>query len=245
MEETLYLNDNYELMIKTKKNNIFNAKTIFEKVKIPFLISKDVIIKERDDKEIKFEFEETNITFYNFPTNCYLIDENINTIIYNIENLKLIIKKLKLKYKDPIIYSTEKNQKIINFETTPIDIEQKLLIKNNISLDDMIKQKYRELNDLFQKYKQSKLNYIFNLKTISFNIKNYFASLKNEDLDKPFYYLISKERFRLEKKLNEFIEKKDESIYPIVGPKRMEYDRVVGLLSFINQELNEGDEGGK
>jgi heat-inducible transcriptional repressor len=36
-----------------------------------------------------------------------------------------------------------------------------------------------------------------------------------------------------------------EGTIAIVGPKRMEYDRVVGLLSFINQELNEGDESGK
>ena len=91
MEEELFLNDNYELMIKTKKNNTYNAKSIFEKVKIPFLISEDVTIKERNDKEIKFEFEETDITFYNFPTDCFLEDENINTIIYSTENLKLII----------------------------------------------------------------------------------------------------------------------------------------------------------
>ena len=218
MEETLYLNDNYELMIKTKKNNTNNAKTIFEKVKIPFLISEDVLVKQRNDKEIKFEFEETNITFYNFPTNCFLEDENINTIIYSTENLKLIIQKLKLKYADPILYSTEKNQKIINFETADIDLEQKLIIKNNISLNEKIKQKYQEINDLFKKYKQNKSNYTFNLKTISSNIKNYLTSLKNENLEEPFYYLISKERRLLETKINEFILKKDESIYPIVGP---------------------------
>ena len=158
MEEELFLNDNYELMIKTKKNNTYNAKSIFEKVKIPFLISEDVTIKERNDKEIKFEFEETDITFYNFPTDCFLEDENINTIIYSTENLKLIIQKLKKKYADPILYSTEKNQKIINFETTEIDLEQKLIIKNNISLDEKIKQKYKELNDLFNMYKQNKSN---------------------------------------------------------------------------------------
>ena len=218
MEEELFLNDNYELMIKTKKNNTYNAKSIFEKVKIPFLISEDVTIKERNDKEIKFEFEETDITFYNFPTDCFLEDENINTIIYSTENLKLIIQKLKKKYADPILYSTEKNQKIINFETTEIDLEQKLIIKNNISLDEKIKQKYKELNDLFNMYKQNKSNSAFKLKTISSNLKNYLTSLKNENLEEPFYYLISKERRLLEYKINEFIKKKDESIYPIVGP---------------------------
>ena len=30
-----------------------------------------------------------------------------------------------------------------------------------------------------------------------------------------------------------------EGTIAIIGPKRMEYDRVVGLLSFINKELNE------
>ena len=33
-----------------------------------------------------------------------------------------------------------------------------------------------------------------------------------------------------------------EGTIAIIGPKRMEYDRVVGLLSFINKELNEEDE---
>lgn len=38
--------------------------------------------------------------------------------------------------------------------------------------------------------------------------------------------------------------KKDghEGTIAIIGPKRMEYDRVVGLLSFINKELNEKEE---
>ena len=35
-----------------------------------------------------------------------------------------------------------------------------------------------------------------------------------------------------------------EGTIAIVGPKRMEYDRVVGLLSFINKELNKEDEDG-
>ena len=220
MEETLYLNDHYELMIKTKKNNIFNAKIIFEKVKIPFLISKDIIIKGRDDKEIKFVFEETNITFFNFPTNCFIEDENINTVIYSIENLKLIIKKLKMKYKDPILYSIENNKRIEinNLETTRIDLEQKLMIKNNISLDDKIKEKYKELQDLFNVYKEKQSECVYNLKTIAFNIKNYLSSLKNENLEEPFYYLISRERTKLEKQVEQFIKEKDESIYPIVGP---------------------------
>ena len=134
MEETLYLNDNYELMIKTKKNNIFSAKTIYEKVNIPFFISEGIIIKERNEKEIKFEFEGTIITFYNFPTNCFLQDENINTLIYSLDNLKLIIKKLKIKYEDPILYSTENNERIDinNLDTTRIDLEQKLIILVNM-----------------------------------------------------------------------------------------------------------------
>ena len=33
-----------------------------------------------------------------------------------------------------------------------------------------------------------------------------------------------------------------EGTIAIIGPKRMEYDRVVGLLSFINKELNKEDE---
>ena len=220
MEETLYLNDNYELMIKTKKNNIFSAKTIYEKVKIPFFISEEIIIKERNEKEIKFEFEETNITFYNFPTNCFLQDENINTLIYSLDNLKLIIKKLKIKYEDPILYSTENNERIdiYNLDTTRIDLEQKLIIKNNISLDNKIKEKYKDLQDSFNTYKVKRLEFIYNLKTISFNIKNYLSSLKNENLEEPFYYLISKERSWLEQKIEEFIKKNDELIYTIVGP---------------------------
>ena len=220
MEETLYLNDNYELMIKTKKNNIFSAKTIYKKINIPFFISKDIQIKERNDKEIKFEFEGTNITFNNFPTICFLEDENINTVIYSVDNLKLIIKKLKIKYEEPILYSIENNKTIDinNLDTTRIDLEQKLIIKNNISLNDKIKEKYKDLQDSFNIYKEKRLKYIYNLKTISFNIKNYLSSLKNENLKEPFYYLISKERRLLEYKINEFIKKKDELIYPIVGP---------------------------
>ena len=220
MKETVYLNDNYELMIKTKKNNIFSAKTIYEKVKIPFFISEEIIIKERNEKEIKFEFEGTIITFYNFPTNCFLQDENINTLIYSLDNLKLIIKKLKIKYEDPILYSTENNERIDinNLDTTRIDLEQKLIIKNNISLDNKIKEKYKDLQDSFNIYKVKRLEFIYNLKTISFNIKNYLCSLKNENLEEPFYYLISKERSWLEQKIEEFIKKNDELIYPIVGP---------------------------
>ncbi len=36
----------------------------------------------------------------------------------------------------------------------------------------------------------------------------------------------------------------EEGTIAIIGPKRMEYDRVVGLLNFINKELNEGDKNG-
>lgn len=36
----------------------------------------------------------------------------------------------------------------------------------------------------------------------------------------------------------------EEGTIAIIGPKRMEYDRVVGLLSFINKELNEEDING-
>lgn len=35
-----------------------------------------------------------------------------------------------------------------------------------------------------------------------------------------------------------------EGTIAIIGPKRMEYDRVVGLLTFINRELNKEDENG-
>lgn len=35
-----------------------------------------------------------------------------------------------------------------------------------------------------------------------------------------------------------------EGTIAIIGPKRMEYDRVVGLLSFINKELNKEDKNG-
>ena len=33
----------------------------------------------------------------------------------------------------------------------------------------------------------------------------------------------------------------EEGTIAIIGPKRMEYDRVVGLLTFINKELNKED----
>ena len=33
----------------------------------------------------------------------------------------------------------------------------------------------------------------------------------------------------------------EEGTIAIIGPKRMEYDRVVGLLSFLNKELNESE----
>ena len=111
MEESLYLNDKYELMIKTNENNEYNAKFIFDKVSNPFMMPSDIKILDFADREIKFEFEKTQITFYKNPTNCFLEDEKINTIIYSIENLKLITKKL--NYKEPILFKKESDEKII------------------------------------------------------------------------------------------------------------------------------------
>ena len=205
MEESLYLNDKYELMIKTNENNEYNAKFIFDKVSNPFMMPSDIKILDFADREIKFEFEKTQITFYKNPTNCFLEDEKINTIIYSIENLKLITKKL--NYKEPILFKKESDEKIILNENEindnlKIDYEDSIIIKDNILLDEQIKNKFKQQTDLLDEYKNNNKENGFPYKVISINLRKYLKSLKNESLEEPFCYFTSKERFRLEEKIH-------------------------------------------
>ena len=221
MEESLYLNDKYELMIKTNENNEYNAKFIFDKVSNPFMMPSDIKILDFADREIKFEFEKTQITFYKNPTNCFLEDEKINTIIYSIENLKLITKKL--NYKEPILFKKESDEKIILNENEindnlKIDYEDSIIIKDNILLDEQIKNKFKQQTDLLDEYKNNNKENGFPYKVISINLRKYLKSLKNESLEEPFCYFTSKERFRLEEKIEKFIMDKNKFIFPIVGP---------------------------
>ena len=220
MEETLYINDKYELIIKTKTNKEYSAETIFDKVRNYFNIPKDINILKLSKREINFKFENKEITFYTHPTKCFLEDENISTVIYSLDHLKLIIKKL--NYKKPVLFYPEKNQKIILDENNlnndiKIDLENNAIIKRNNFLDEKIKSKYNEQTKLLDEYKIKEFSCL-SYKIISVNIKQYFKYLKEESLEEPFYYFISKKRLSLEEDLMKFIKNKNESILPIVGP---------------------------
>ena len=220
MVASLTVNDKYELIIKTKQNNQYNAKFIYEMVQNPFAIPKNIKIIKRTESQITFEFEQTNITFYIFSTDCFLEDEKINTIIYSLEHLKLII--LKLNYDDPILFLVSENKiislKQANLEDLEIYLEKNIIIKNNYMSDGKMKNKFSEQKKLLEEYDNNKLKHIFNYKMISYNIKNYLKSIKDEALKEPFYYIISKERYALEKSIINFLKNKKESIYPVVGP---------------------------
>ena len=222
MEETLYINDKYELIIKTEINKEYKAKTIFDKVRNHFNLPKDIKLLTISKREINFIFEKKEITFYIHPTKCFLEDEKISTVIYSLDHLKLIIKKL--NYKKPILFYPEKNQKIILDDNNlnndiQIDLENNVIIKKNNFLEEKIKSKYNEQAKLLDEYKlkECRCDY-FSYKIISVNIKQYFKSLKEESLEEPFYYYTSKKRLSLEEDLKKFIKNKIESIFPIVGP---------------------------
>ena len=81
MNTTSTIDNSYEFIILTKKNNKYNAKIIYDKInEIP--LPKDIKIIGINDKEKNFELEETKITFFKFCTECQLEDEKINTVIY-------------------------------------------------------------------------------------------------------------------------------------------------------------------
>ena len=80
------------------------------------------------------------------------------------------------------------------------------------------KNKFIEQKQLLEEYAKKKLSFIFNYRIISYNIKKYLKSIKDEALKEPFYYIISKERYALEKDIIDFLENKEESIFPAVGP---------------------------
>ena len=73
------------------------------------MVPSDIKLLNLTLREIKFEFEQTEITFYKHQTNCLLEDEKINTINYTLENLKLI--KEKLSFVKPILFKIESNKK--------------------------------------------------------------------------------------------------------------------------------------
>ena len=208
-------------MIKTKENNEYNETIIFDKVSNPFMVSSDIKLLNLTLREIKFEFEQTEITFYKHPTNCLLEDDKINTIIYSLENLKLI--KEKLGYKEPILFKIESKEKIIlnNDKINndlKIDFEDKIIIKENIFLDENIKSKFKKQTDLLDEYKKNNKASGFPYKAISINLRKYLKSLKDESLEEPFYYFTSKARFLLEESIKKFIKNTKELIFPIVGP---------------------------
>ena len=216
------IDNSYEFIILTKKNNKYNAKIIYDKInEIP--LPKDIKIIGINDKEKNFELEETKITFFKFCTECQLEDEKINTVIYSYVNLQLIIDKL--NYNDPIMYMPNANKIIFlkdkniedlyNFD---IHLEEKIIIKNNSFSEKTIKTKFEEQNNLIKEYTKKESNCCFPYKIISYNIKRYLDNIKDENLENNFYYIDSKTRSSLLNQITNFIQDKNKFIFPIVGP---------------------------
>ena len=119
-------------------------------------IHKDIKLLTISKREINFIFEKKEIKYYINPTKCFLEDEKIYTVIYSLDHLKLIIKKL--NYKEPILFYPEKNKKIILDDNNlnneiEIDLENNVIIKKNNFLEEKIKSKNNEKTKLLDEYK--------------------------------------------------------------------------------------------
>lgn len=218
MKESLEVDKNYEFMIITKEGNKYSAKEIYEKIN-RFNRPEDIKIIDINNKETKFILEKTELVFYRFSTKCFLENEGINTVIYSLKNLELILDKL--KYEDPVLCFENKNEIIslnkVNLYDLDIYLEKKIIIKKNIFLPKLAIKKFQEQKLLIEEYCKKKYKFIFPYKVISYNIKNYLQT-KDGHLEEPFYYIDSKERQSMEKDISKFIKSTNNYIFPIVGP---------------------------
>jgi len=234
MEDMMYLNDNYEFIIKTKRNHEYNASVLFDKVK-SYPQPDDIKTVEMNGNEMTFEFEDTIITFYMFSTKCFLEDKNINTVIYSQKNLELILEKL--DYENPILYLENKKKRIplkdINLNDLKIFLRPEIVIKKDIFTDLMTKIKFNEQVLCMEEFRKRQFSFIFKNKLINFNYNRYYElSEPDEEEDDSFFYINTKPRLVLENDVNEFIRNQKMNILQFIGP----YGIGKSITTFIIQK---------
>ena len=218
---------NYTSIILGKSSNENTLKQVniipIDSQKIVALVCTDKGIVENKQFLIGNEMEIQEIVKTSEIINKMLVGTPINEVAKRLEfEIKPIISKQIKQYETVYNIFADAFQDFLN-KSQNIYFGGKTKIFNEPEYDDA-----KEIKKLASKFEDKEIIKKIDSDTTDGNIKIYIG----EDNDFDANVTIIKSKYKLNG---------EEGTIAIVGPKRMEYDRVVGLLEYLQNELNNKD----